>query len=124
MTSFETIIEKINNEDHRAKYLSVIDWIKEEYPELLLAIKWSQPCFEKDGAFIISVTPFKAHMAVNLEKAGMKQFADTLDETDYSQTAMTFRIKWDQVVNYDLLKEMIDYQLEAKRDATTYWSND
>lgn len=94
MTDFDKILEKITKKENQEKYFEVTQWVESTYPELTKSIKQSQPCYEKDGTFIISFTPFKQHIAVNLEKAGIEYFADKLTGTDYTMTDMTFRIKW------------------------------
>lgn len=121
MNLFDEVIEGIDNEIHQDKFREILNWVDTHYPQLDKSIKWSQPLYSNKGTFIISFTPFKGHIAVNIEKGGMNQFKEKLDETEYSYTDMTFRIKWNQPVNYTLLKEMIELQLQEKEGYTTFW---
>lgn len=86
-----------------------------------MTCKWSQPLYSYKETFIISFIPFKSHIAVNMKKSVMTQFKEKLDETDYSYTDMTFQIKWIQPVDYILLSDMIEFQLQEKEGYKTIW---
>lgn len=121
MKNFSDIIGEIKDKEHKEMFVNLIEWVESSYPKLDKSVKWSQPCFEYQGTFIIAFTPYKEHIAVNIEKTGIKKFSAKLDETEYTQTDMTFRIKWNQAINYDLLTEMIEFQLTDKEGYPTYW---
>lgn len=121
MTTYAEIVEKIQDDAHREKYESAIQWLKDNYPNFKMTIKWSQPCFEQDGTFIIGFKPTKKYFTVTGEKGLMEQVADKAVEAGYEITDMTVKILWDEAIDYDLIKEMIAIQLEDKKDLNKYW---
>lgn len=121
MNPFNEVIKGIDNEIHQEKFREILNWVDTHYPQLDKSIKWSQPLYSNEGTFIISLTPFKGHIAVNLEKGGINHFREKLDKTEYSYTEMTVRIKWNQPIDYALLKEMIELQLKEKDGYKTFW---
>ena len=121
MTPIEEYLAAVDNPEHRQRIEEILDWIASEFPDLELQVKWNQPMFTHHGTFIIGFSKAKAHISVAPEKAGMKQFAEEIAESSYNATSEIFRIKWDQPVNYKLLKEMIEFNIKDKADCQTFW---
>lgn len=107
--------------DQKARLLEVLGWAEETFPRLEEKIGWNQPMLTDHGTFIISFAPFKKHLAVAPEIAAMKQFKEAINKAGYSQTESTFRIGWAQPVDYDLLQQIIEFNIREKRDLTTFW---
>lgn len=112
---------KIVNLKHRTKVIDFIDWIKEQWPNLELKIKWNQPMFTNKGTFILALSFSKEHMGIALEKLTMDYFRDELLENEYNPSSMLFRIKWDQAINFRLLAKMIHHNIETKANETSFW---
>ena len=51
----------------------------------------------------------------------MDVFKDKIEAAGYTQSKMLFRIKYTDKVNYDLLSEMIEYNIEDKAGYTKFW---
>lgn len=114
-------LNTIDNKEHRKKLLSVIDYIKEEFPNLKLEIKWNQPMFINEDTYIIAFSASKNHFSVAPEYKGMEVFSEKIEKAGYSQTKMLFRIKYSDDVNYELLKEIIKFNIEDKKGLTSFW---
>ena len=121
MTPIEEYLAGIDNPEYRQRIEEILDWIASEFPDLELQVKWNQPMFVDHGTFIIAFSLAKNHISVAPEKAGMKQFGEEIAESSYNATSEIFRIKWDQPVNYKLLKEMIEFNIKDKADCQTFW---
>ncbi len=119
--TFQPLIDKIENEEHKQKYVNILNWVDENYPQLDKAIKWNHPSYENEGTFIIAITPFKGHIAINLEKVGIDHFAEEIENSPYDKTEMTFKVKWKQEIDFELLERMIEFQIEDKKGLSTYW---
>lgn len=63
----------------------------------------------------------KQHLSVAPEEFGMEHFADGIAQAGYSATKGLFRIKWKEPVNYELLGEMIEFNMIDKAECTTFW---
>lgn len=96
-------------------------WIDREFPQLEKKIGWNQPMYTDHGTYIIGFSASKKHLAVAPERAGLRQFEKEIEEAQYTTTKEIFRIKWTQPVDYDLLKSMIQFNIEDKADYTTFW---
>ncbi len=121
MTSIEEYLSDIDNPKHRRRTEEILGWVTDKFPDLELQIKWNQPMFIDYGTFIIAFSVSKHHLSVAPEATGMTQFANEIAESGYSATKGIFRIKWDQSVNYKLLKKMIEFNIEDKADCSTFW---
>lgn len=109
------------SESQQAFIQKIFDWISETYPQLKQEVKWNQPMYTHEGTYIIAFSLSKAHMSVSPEFKGMEEFHDKIEAAGYSQAKMLFRIKYTEEVNYDLLSEMIEFNIKDKAGSTTFW---
>lgn len=100
---------------------NVFDWMHENFPDLKQEIKWNQPMYIHEGTYIIGFSLSKAHMSVSPEQHGMEVFHDKIADAGYSQSKMLFRIKYTEEVNYELLREIIEYNIKDKAGFTKFW---
>ena len=73
------------------------------------------------GTYIIGFSASKKHISVAPERAGMRQFENELAAAGYEATKEIFRIKWNQPVDYDLLRKIVMFNIEDKADNTAFW---
>lgn len=121
MQMFNPFLQTIENETHRTKVAELFTWVAETFPQLETTIKWNQPMFTDHGTFIIGFSVAKQHFSVTPEAQGLSPFVERITEADYSQTQNLFRIKWTQDIDYDLLRDMIQFNIDDKADCTTFW---
>lgn len=121
MEVFTEFLEKIDNQQHRARTEEVLGWVAKKYPELQPKIAWNQPMFTDHDTFIIGFSVAKQHLAVAPEKAGINQFSDDIIQAGYDHTKELMRIKWDKPVNFSLLEKMIEFNILDKADCSTFW---
>ena len=121
MTVFEPYLEKIEDKAQRNRLEEILRWISKEYPELAPKIAWNQPMFTHHDAFIIGFSIAKKHLAIAPEKVVIDRFSEKIKDTGYNHTQQLFRIEWDQPINYQLIKEIIDYNIIEKAECTTFW---
>ncbi|MEN2666286.1 iron chaperone [Listeria aquatica] len=94
---------------------------KESFPDLVPVIKWNQPMFTDHGTFIIGFSTSKKHISVAPEVKTMKKFEEKIADAHYGATSNLFRITWIQPTNFDLLKEIIEFNVTDKQDHTKFW---
>ena len=121
MSNFQIFLDSIGEQDKRERMASILSNIKSKYPKLKEEIKWNQPMFTDHGTFIIGFSIAKAHIAVAPEAAVIRVFEKEFEEAGYSYTKELFRIKWTDKVNYNLLYKIVAYNIEDKKDITTFW---
>lgn len=121
MTVFDDYLDKIENIDHRNKLTAIFQWIEGKYPRLEGALKWNQPMYLDHGTFIIGFSAAKKHFSVAPETKLMTVFENEIHEVGYEMTKGLFKIKWDQDISFDLLEKIIEYNIEDKKECSTFW---
>jgi uncharacterized protein YdhG (YjbR/CyaY superfamily) len=121
METIQMFIQKQENPVLKSKLDEMIQWLYNNYPQLDAAIKWNQPMFMDHGTFIIAFSVSKKHISIGLEAYDMVQLHDAIEEAGYSQSKMLFRITEKDEINYDLLRRIVDFKIETKKDYTSFW---
>lgn len=118
---FKPYLEKIEDKKDRKKVRDVYKWIEDQFPDLQREVKWSTPLYSHHGTFIIGVKPARKHFSINPEFKGIDVFSDKIKKAGYTHEKMTYKIKYSDEVDYELLKEIIEYNIEDKKDAVKFW---
>ncbi|OEF98278.1 iron chaperone [Desulfuribacillus alkaliarsenatis] len=121
MKDFQMFLTSIDDLDKRKRMDDILNYIKENFPQLKEEIKWNQPMFSDHGTFIIGFSIAKGHIAVAPESVVISLFKKEIEEAGYSHTQELFRIKWSDKVDFNLLNNMISYNIEDKKDMTKFW---
>lgn len=121
MEVFETYLAGIDNPDHRDRTEKILAWVTNKFPNLEPQIKWNTPMFSDHGTYIIGFSTAKHHMSVAPEEVTMVKFADDIAQAGYSATKGLFRIPWKEPVNYELLEQMIQFNIQDKAEYTKFW---
>jgi len=118
---FTKYLEGIDNPDHSDRTEEILMWVVHEFPNLQPLIKWNTPMFSNHGTFIIGFSTAKHHLSVSPEVLTITHFADNIAQAGYSATKGLFRIPWNEEVNYELLKKMIEFNIQDKAGYTNFW---
>lgn len=121
MKNFDEYLATINDPEQRKTISGLLSWIIEQYPSLVPIIKWNQPMFTDHGTYIIGFSTSKKHFSVSPEVKTLKYFQEDIEQAGYDHTENIIRIKWGQNISYDLLKKMIDFNIEDKAEFTKFW---
>lgn len=121
MDNFNEFLQTIDNDKHRETLSDIFNWVTETFPKLETTIKWNQPMFTDHGTFILAFSKSKQHFSVAPEAKVMAEFSDRIEAVGYSQTNNLFRIKWNQDVDYKLIQDIIQYNIDDKADCPTFW---
>lgn len=121
MKDFKWYLDNIDELDKRERMEAILNHIKDKFPQLKEEVKWSQPMFSDHGTFIIGFSMAKGHIGVSPEPKVINLFENEIKEAGYSYTQGLFRIKWTDKVDFDLLDEMIAYNIKDKKDMTKFW---
>lgn len=121
MIEFQKFLDSIQEQDKRDRMEAILLRIQEMFPQLNKEIKWNQPMFTDHNTFILAFSVSKGHIAVAPEAVVIHLFEKEIEEAGYSHTKELFRIKWTDKVDFDLLHKIISYNIESKKDMTTFW---
>lgn len=121
METFAEFIAQIKDLKQRERTKEVLDWVTQKYPNMEHKIGWNQPMFTDHGTFIIGFSVSKKHLAVSPEQAGIAHFSDEIIKAGYEHTSNLMRFPWDKPIDYDLLQNMIEFNLMEKENITTFW---
>jgi len=121
METFAEYLETMDNPDQKDKMEKILNWVKENYPELDTRIAWNQPMFTDHGTYIIGFSYSKNHIAMSPEVKPIKEFQSLIEETTSSHTDNIIRITWEDPIPYELIKTLIDYNIEDKAEHTNFW---
>lgn len=121
MQNFEEYLAAIENIEHREKMRDLFDWILTEFPELETRIAWNQPMFTHHETFILAFSLAKNHISVSPEVKTLTLFAEDIDQSGYDHTNNIFRIKWTQAIDRELIKKLISFNIEDKKDYHKFW---
>lgn len=121
MGDFKEYLDAIDDADQQDKMNQILTWIQESYPELETRIKWNQPMFLHEGTYIIGFSYSKHHIAVAPETKAIKKIKDYIEETGFSYTDNIIKIRWEDSIPYNLIKELIEYNIEDKKGYEKFW---
>ncbi|QWB99405.1 DUF1801 domain-containing protein [Mycoplasmatota bacterium] len=122
--NIDVFINQIDKKDHQDKFRKLIDWINLNYPQLESHIKWNQPMFTDHGTYIIGFSVSKKHIAMSPEQKTLHVFKSAIEKAGYDYGKMIIRIPWTEKIDFSLIKQLIDYNIEDKKDIHTFWRQD
>lgn len=121
MKNSEMFLDSIVEQDRRERMEGILNYIREMFPYLKEEIKWSQPMFTDHGTFIIGFSVAKEHLSVAPDAVAISLFEKEIEAAGYSHTRELFRIKWTDKVDFDLIHKLVAFNIESKKDITTFW---
>ena len=121
MDVFAEFLARIEQPEQRARTAQVLAWVASTFPHLMPKIAWNQPMFTDHGTFIVGFSVAKQHLAVTPEQAGITHFSAAIIKAGYEHSKMLLRIRWDQPVHFQLLEEMIAFNIREKAGCTSFW---
>lgn len=121
MEVFANYLAGIDNPDHRSRTEEVLRWVTHQFPNLEPQMKWSKPTFTNHGTYIIMFAVAKNHLSVLPEEKAMVHFSSDIAQAGYSASSRLFRIKWTQPVDYELLRNIIEFNIRDKAGHTRFW---
>nr|WP_234005740.1 DUF1801 domain-containing protein [Lactobacillus sp. CBA3606] len=118
---FEPFTTAITDTTHRKQVITVLNWVSTTFPELAPRYAWKQPMFTQHDTFIVGFSVAKPHFNIALEKTTLDHFAPQISASDDRVTTMLWQVAYGHPVNYSLLQQAIQYNLDTKQTMTTFW---
>lgn len=121
MEIFREYLSNIKNLEQRARTEDILNWVNEMFPDLGHRVAWNQPMFIDHGTFIISFSVSKNYISISPERACINHFAEEITQAGYEYGKETIKIKWNSLIDFSLLKRMIEFNISDKSDCFTFW---
>lgn len=121
MNTFQDYLNTIEVHEKRARMEEIFDWIYKNYPQLNGVIKWNQPMFVHDNTFIIGFSIAKNHISFTPEEYTINMFSKDIKDSGYEHTKGLAKIKWEDEIDFNLLKRIIDFNIVDKKGCTTFF---
>ncbi|OJF91615.1 iron chaperone [Alkalibacterium sp. 20] len=121
MKTFENYLHSLDDETHRQKLSDLFNFIDSEFPDLDKRIAWNQPMYTDHDTFIIGFSVSKNHISVAPKKVELRQFKKEIKENNYDFLKEIFKIKKSQPINKELIRDLVAFNIEDKKDCKTFW---
>lgn len=121
MDVFKDFITAIEDPEKRQRVTDILTFIHTTYPQLGMRIAWGCPHFTDHGTFIFALSLASAHIAFTPESKPLRVFEADIKKAGYTASKMILRLPWTKPVDYALLSKLIDYNIQDKKDLTSYW---
>lgn len=121
MKDLTVFLNTLKDAEKKERLSAVFRHISRKFPELTEEIRWNQPMYTHHGTFIIGFSVAKHHMAIAPEVDALEYFQESIKNAGYQRTKMLFKIQWTQPIDYNLLDEIIAYNIKEKRETTKFW---
>lgn len=121
MQNVEDYLETISNVDNRKKLKDLFENILSTFPTIEVKIAWNQPMFVNKNTYIIGFSVAKNHFAIAPEQVAIESFSDRIIASGYEHTKNIIKINWSTTINYDLIKDIIAFNISDKEGYTTFW---
>lgn len=121
---FAQWLEAIQHPEHRERAAQVLEWVRGEFPQLGFRFAWRQPMFTDHGTFIIGFSAAREHLAFSPEGAGVEHFKQLFAQAGLSHGTRLVRMRWDKPVPWDVLREVINFNISDKAGITSFWRHE
>ncbi len=121
MEAFQAFIDGVADPAHRERTREVLGWVGENYPGLQTRVAWNQPMFTDHGTFIVGFSTAKKHLAVAPETKAIRHFQEELKREGVDHTLMLLRFPWERPMDYGLLRRLIDFNIQDKKEVKSFW---
>lgn len=114
--------DNIERDDDRAKVANLYNELLKIDKSLSPIYAWNNPMIKYKEAFNCGISVAKAHITIAFDVEALEFFKERIIESGYKLNAKTFTIKYNQDINLELLKSMVLFSIELKKDAKGFWS--
>lgn len=121
MNEFSNFLELIIDIEKKNKIEALLTWVNDNFSYLTPKIAWNQPIFLDHGTFIIGFSYSAKHISIAIEIPHLERFKNSILQNGYKCSKALFYIGWNEMINFSLLKEIIQYIIFDKKDCNSFW---
>jgi uncharacterized protein YdhG (YjbR/CyaY superfamily) len=119
--SLDEYISAIKDPKKEKIFRGVIEKVKKMSPGIEISMKWNNPMAVLDDKFVIGFSAYNDFISVGLEGKESEKFAKEITDSGYSKNIYTFKIKWDDEINYSLLNKIVNFSISDKKGTNKFW---
>lgn len=90
-------------------------------PELYILYAWNNPMIKYKESFNCGITVAKAHFTLAFDSVALEFFRERIIDAGYGLNLKTFKIKYNQEIDFALLEDMVLFSMELRKDAKGFW---
>lgn len=120
-TKIKIYFEQVENVENRRKVVDLFDNLAAIDDELTKIYAWNSPMIKYKESFNCGITVAKAHFTMAFDKEALEFFKERIIENGYGLNLKTFKIKYNQDIDLELLTEMVLFSINLRQDATGFW---
>lgn len=113
--------QKLENKAAAKTMQELYDYLVTLDKDLSVLYAWNQPMIKYKETFICAISVAKGHFTVALENEALEFFKERVIANKYALNSKTFKIKYTQEIDRELLKEAVLFTIELKKDAKGFW---
>lgn len=121
-TKIKLYFEKVEDIANRQKVENLYNQLVGLDPDLNILYAWNNPMIKYKESFNCGITVAKAHFTIAFDSVALEFFKERILEAGYGLNLKTFKIKYNQEIDFDLLREMVLFSIELRKDAKGFWS--
>ena len=121
MEAFQRYLARIPDASQRARIRDILAWVHQQFPRLTAQLCWNQPVFTSRGTFIVGFGRSRQGWSVFPERQAVFRFHAELLQAGLPHTWEQICIPWEAAVNFQLLHDIIRFNLTDKAGCRTFW---
>lgn len=121
VTKIKMYFEQVEDLENRQKVVSLYEQLVAIDPDLSILYAWNNPMIKYKESFNCGITVAKAHFTMAFDTEALEFFRERIIAAGYGLNLKTFKIKYNQEIDFDLLREMVLFSIELRRDAKGFW---
>lgn len=120
-TKVKMYFDQVENIESRGKVVDLYNQLVAIDPDLSTLYAWNSPMIKYKESFNCGITVAKAHFTIAFDPEALEFFKERIIANGYGLNLKTFKIKYDQQIDFELLREMVLFSIALRQDATGFW---
>lgn len=113
--------EQIENRVYRESIVNLYEYLIALDPSLSKLYAWNTPMIKSNEAFNCGLSVAKNHFTIAFDIETLEFFKERIIKNNYQLKVKTFSIKYNQDIDFELLREMVLFSIELRRTAKGFW---
>lgn len=120
-TKIKLYFEQVEDGENRQKVVDLFNKLVAVDDNLTQIYAWNSPMIKYKEAFNCGITVAKAHFTMAFDTQALEFYKERILENGYGLNLKTFKIKYNQEIDFELLTEMVLFSIALRQDATGFW---
>lgn len=113
--------DQIEDSTNRQKVVNLYEQLLLIDPDLSPLYAWNNPMIKYKEAFNCGISVAKAHFTLAFDTEALDFFKERIIENGYGLNLKTFKIKYNQEIDFELLRDMVLFSIALRQNAKGFW---